>query len=42
MRSDLMAKNRENDELGPNSAGQSGDTQQIQTCPTRILKASRS
>lgn len=33
MRSDLMAKNRENDELGPNSAGQSGDTQQISNLP---------
>ena len=28
-----MAKNREHDELGPNSAGQSGDTQQISNLP---------
>ncbi|MGZ4819812.1 MAG: hypothetical protein ACXVY9_00575 [Terriglobales bacterium] len=28
-----MAKNREHDELGPDSAGQSGDTQQISNLP---------
>jgi hypothetical protein len=33
MRSDIMANNREHDELGPNSAGQSGDTQQISNLP---------
>ncbi|MGZ4823353.1 MAG: hypothetical protein ACXVZT_01975 [Terriglobales bacterium] len=33
MRSDIMAKNREHDELGPDSAGQSGDTQQISNLP---------